>query len=128
VRFLALVLAAVVFGAVTMFSLQTVFPEHKASMVAAVRAAGASVSQFHLSDLNPVRRAYDHVASEITSPSSKLDFPSSPVVVGDPLKFRPVEIGQLGIGGAMNNGPLPSGTYRGTVVRCGRYGVTLPCD
>ena len=42
-RFLVLVLAATGFGAVSVASLQTAFPEHKASVVAAVGAAGARV-------------------------------------------------------------------------------------
>jgi hypothetical protein len=104
-RFFVLVLAAMGFGAVSVVSLQTAFPEHKASLAAAVRAAGASVSRFQLSDLNPLRWIYDHEIGEITSPTRKLDFPSSaPIVVGDPLKWTPIEIGQLGPGGAMKNG------------------------
>ncbi len=110
-RFLVLVLGATGLGAASVVSLQMVFPEHKASMMAAVRSAGAGVSQFRLSDLNPVRRAYDHVASEITSPNRKLDFPeSNPVVVGGPLKFTPMDFG-----GGMKAGALPGhmGSYPG---------------
>ena len=103
-RFLVLVLAATVFGAASVASLQIAFPQQKAAVLEAVRAAGTGVSRFQLSDLNPLRWIYDREMREITSPTRKLDFPSSPpIAVGDPLKWTPVEIGQLGTGG-MNNG------------------------
>jgi hypothetical protein len=89
VRFLVLVLAATGFGAVSVAALQTVFPEHKASVTAAVHAAGGRVSRFQLSDLNPLRWIYDYEVGEITSPTRKLDFPSSPpIAVGDPSNGR----------------------------------------
>jgi len=135
-RFLVLVLAATSFGAVSVASLQTAYPEHKASVVAAVGAAGARISRFQLSDLNPLRWIYDYEVGEITSPSRKLDFPTSPpVVVGDPLKWTPLDISQLGPGGAMKNGSFAAMNGGGSlplhsrpVVQCGRFGVTLPCE
>jgi len=127
------VLAATGFSAVSVASLQTAYPEHKASVVAAV---GALVSRFQLSDLNPLRWIYDYEVGEITSPSRKLDFPTSPpVVVSDPLKWTPMDISQLGPGGAMKNGSFAGVNGAGSLplhsrpaVRCGRFGVTLPCE
>jgi hypothetical protein len=104
-RFLVLVLGATAVGAVAVASLQTAFPEHRASVTAAVHAAGARLARFHLADLNPLRWIYDYEVGEITSPTHKLDFPSSPpIAAGDPLKWTPIEIGQLGPGAPMRNG------------------------
>jgi hypothetical protein len=92
-------------GAASVASLQTAFPEQKTAVTAAVHAAGARMSRFQLPDLNPLRWIYDYEIGEITSPTHKLDFPSSPpVVAGDPLKSTPVEIGQLGPAAPMKNG------------------------
>ena len=127
-RFLILVAAAVVAGAVAVASLKTFFPQQDAMMRAGVRAAAADVARFRLSDLNPIQWAYNYVAAEIASPRSNaaLDFQSAPVVVGEIKMPTPIGIGPLGLGG----GPaaLKNPLWRGAVVRCSRGGVTIPCE
>jgi hypothetical protein len=125
-RFLVLVAAASVGSAVTVASLKTVFPQQDASMRATLAAAASAMAQFRLSDLNPVRWAYDQVISEIASPrpNAALDFKSAPVVVGE-FKMPPIGISQPRPGGAY---VAPMTQLHGTTVRCGRYGVTIPCN
>jgi hypothetical protein len=140
VRFLVLVGGAVVAGAVSVGALQTLFPQ-QASMVAAVRAASADVSQFRVSDFNPLRWVYDYVIGEVTSPNRRLDLPSaSPIVVGDAIKWTPVGIDKMGLGGGLGtkNFSPPGNTRsnRGAMLgvpyssaeRCSRGAVTVPCD
>ncbi len=117
-RFLALVAAAAVTGAVFVVSLTTLFPRQHASMVTAMHAIGDSAARFRLSDLNPLRRDYDYVIGEVTSPKAKLDFPSSPPIVVDPTRM--LGTNQLGIGGGLSMRPA--------TMRCGRGGITVPCD
>jgi hypothetical protein len=136
VRFLVLVGGAVVAGAVSVGALQTLFPQHKASMVAAVRAVSPDGSQFRVSDLNPLRWIYDYVVAEVTSPNRRLDLPSAPpIVVGDAIKWTPIGIDKMGIGGGIGTNSFSSpGNMRSNrgamlgVQRCSRGGVTVPCD
>jgi hypothetical protein len=124
-RFLVLVAAASVGSAVTVASLKTVFPQQDASMRAALAAATHDMAQFRLSDLNPVRWAYNQVVSEIASPrpNAALNFTPAPVVVGE---FKmPIGIGQPRPGGAYI---APMTQLHGTTARCGHHGVTLPCN
>jgi hypothetical protein len=110
-RFLLLVAAAAFTSAVAVVSFKSFFPQHDALMRATVREAVAGVAAFRLSDLNPIQRSYNYVASEITSPrpNAALNFQSAPVVVGEFKMPRPVGIGQLGIGGGVSsrNSPPP---------------------
>ena len=100
-RFFVLVAAAAVTGAVSVVSFKTLFPQQHAAVVTAVRTAGDSALQFRLSDLNPIRRNYDSVISQVTSPSAKFEFPSSPPVVGvDPGKL--IGSNQLTFGGGLS--------------------------
>jgi hypothetical protein len=133
VRFLVLVAGAVAAGAVSVAALQTLFPQHKASMVEAIRATGADLSRFRVSDLNPLRWIYDYEMSQVTSPNRQLNFLSSPpITIGDPIKWTPIGIDQMGLGGANmrpNRGALLGSQYsRSTTARCSRGGVTVPCD
>jgi hypothetical protein len=110
-RFLLLVVAAAFTGAVAVVSSKSFFPQHDALMRATVREAVADIAAFRLSDLNPLQRSYNYVASEIASPrpNAAFNFPSVPVVVGEFKMPTPVGIGQLGIGGgpASRNSPAP---------------------
>ena len=127
-------------GAVSVGALQTLFPQHKASTVAAVRAASADVSQFRVSDFNPLRWVYDYVIGEVTSPNRRLDLPSAPgIVVGDATKWTPIGIDKMGLGGGLGakdfSSPGNMRSNRGAVLgvpyssrRCSRGAVTVPCD
>jgi hypothetical protein len=140
VRFLVLVGGAAVAGAVSIGALQTVFPQHKASMVAAVRAASPDVSRFRVSDFNPLRWVYDYVIGEVTSPNRRLDLPSAPpLVVGDAIKWTPIGIDKMGLGGGLGTKDFsPPGNIRSnrgamlgvpySAQRCSRGAVTVPCD
>jgi|SRR5579883_211783 hypothetical protein len=86
-RFLVLVAAAAAIGATSVVAVPRLFPEHHASMVAAMNAASAQAAQFRLADLNPLRWDYDYVQREITSPDRKLDFPIGTPVVVDQSKM-----------------------------------------
>ncbi len=109
-RFLALVAAAAVTGAVAVVSFTTLFPRQHASVVTAMQAVGERAARFHLADLNPFHWVYDYVIGEVTSPKAKLDFPSSPPIAFDQTKL-PTLLGpnQLAIGGglSMKNNPTP---------------------
>jgi hypothetical protein len=138
VRFLVLVGGAAVAGAVSVGALQAVFPQHKAAMVATVRAASAGVSQFRVSSLNPLRWVYDYVIGEVTSPSRKLDLPSAPpIVIGDAIKWPSIGTDKIGIAGGFgpenfagnmrsNKGAIIGVPYSSQ--RCSRGAVTVPCD
>ena len=107
-RFFVLVAAAAVTGAVSVVSFKTLFPQQHAAVVTAVRAAGDSASKFRLSDLNPIRRNYDSVISQVTSPSAKFEFPSSPSVVGvDPGKLLGTNQTAFGSGFSSRNNAIP---------------------
>jgi len=95
-------------------------------MVAAVRAASADVSEFRVSSLNPLRWVYDYVIGEVTSPNRRLDFPSAPpIVVGDAIKWTPIGIDKMGIGGGLGtNGFSPPGNMRSN--RGAMLGVPYP--
>jgi hypothetical protein len=129
-RFLLLVGAAAFTSAVAVVSFKSFFPQHDALMRAAVREVVADIAAFRLSDLNPIQRSYNYVANEIASPrpNAALSFQSGPVVVGEFKMPTPVGIGQLGIGGGpvSRNSSLPP--LHGTTARCGRFGVTMPCE
>jgi hypothetical protein len=127
-------------GAVSVGALQILFPQ-KASMVAAVRAASADVSQFHVSDLNPLRWVYDYVIGEVTSPNRRFDLPSAPpILVGDAINWTPIGIDKMGLGGGLGTKNFsPPGNMRsnrGAMLgvpysspeRCRRGAVTVPCD
>ena len=132
-RFLLLVAAAVVAGAVSVFSLTTFFPQQRASVVAAMRVVGDRAAQFRLADLNPLRRNYDYVIGEVTSPKAKLDFPSSPPIVVDPTRMGTL-LGnnQSALGGGLsmkNNAGTPwQNSSRPAMMRCSRGGIIVPCD
>lgn len=103
-RFLVLVTAAAVTGAASVVALPRLFPEYHASMVAAVRSAGAEVAQFRLADLNPLRWDYDYVQREITSPSRKLDFPTTtPVVVDQSKMLKAFDSGKFSLGAGLSS-------------------------
>jgi hypothetical protein len=119
-RFLVLVAAASVGSAVTVASLKTVFPQQDAWMRATLRTAASDMAQFHLSDLNPVRWAYNQVVSEIASPrpNAALNFKSAPVVVGE---FKiPTPIGMPPIGSTF-------APRRDAIMGCNRGGAIVPC-
>jgi hypothetical protein len=108
-RFFVFVAAAAVTGAVPVVALPRLFPEHHASMVAAMHQASAEAAQFTLADLNPLRWDYDYVQREITS-NRKLDFPTTPPVVVDQSKmltgFGSSQL-SLGAGFSTNNNAYP---------------------
>jgi hypothetical protein len=108
-RFFVLVVAAAVSGAATVVGFPKLFPEQHASMIAAMRAAGAEAAQFSLADLNPLRWDYDYVARQIASPDRKLDFAvSAPVVVDQSKMLNPFGSNQLSLGAGFNsNGASP---------------------
>jgi hypothetical protein len=110
-RFLILVAAAGVTGAVAVASLKSFFPQHDAMLMTSVRAAAAGVAQLRLSDLNPVQRAYDYVAGEISSPrpNAAFNLQSAPVVVGEIKVPQLIEIKPLDLnGGFAPRNALPS--------------------
>ena len=101
-RFFILVAAAAGIGAGSIFAFKTMLPGQNASLAAAVRTLSTSAAQFRLSDLNPIRSAYDEVTAKVTSPDpSGFNFRAAPpIVVGEPLKLSdPVDLGAIG-GGA----------------------------
>src|SRR5579871_2163611 len=109
-RFLVLVTAAAVTGAASVVALPRIFPEYHTSMVAAVRSAGAEMAQFRLAILNPLRWDYDYVQGEITSPSRKLDFPTTaPVVVDQSKMMKVFDSSKLSLGAGLspNNNTYP---------------------
>jgi hypothetical protein len=101
VRFLVLVLAAAAIGAGSVGAIRALLLQQSAFMVAAVRTLTDHAAQFPLSGLNPIRAAYDGVAAKITSPDpNAFKFPTSPpIVAGEPLKLKPLDLGPFG-GGA----------------------------
>jgi hypothetical protein len=103
-RFLVLVVAAAVTGAVSVVGFPKLFPEQHASMVAAMRAAGVEAAQFSLADLNPLRWDYDYVARQIASPNRKLEFPvTAPVVVDQSKMLSAFGSNQLSFGAGFNS-------------------------
>jgi hypothetical protein len=90
-RFLVLVVFAAATGALT--------------VGAAVRVVGSDAAQFRLSDLNPIRLAYEEVKTKIASPTASPIFPSSPPIAFTPFKLPPsVEIDQKAISRAIAAG------------------------
>ena len=75
-RFLVLVVAAAASGA---------------SVVGAVRIVGSDAVQFRLSDLNPIRLAYEDVKTRIANPTTSFSFPSS-FSSSPPIAFSPVKV------------------------------------
>jgi hypothetical protein len=126
-RFLVLVAAAAVAGAATVVSLKTLLPQHDASLATA-RAAGMSLTQFRLSDFNPLQWAYNRVVSEIASPSPNagLNLQSAPVVVGEIKMPQLVGIKPLDLGGG--SAPRHSLQPHGAIARCSRGGAMIPCN
>jgi hypothetical protein len=107
-RFLVLVAAAAGIGAVSVVALQTLLPQQRAAMDAALRSLSAEAARFRLADLNPIRWIYDDVTRQITSqdPATTLNFPSgAQIAVGAPIKLpaAPV-IDQRNFGGAVGTG------------------------
>jgi hypothetical protein len=101
-RFFILVAAAAGIGAGSIFAFKTMLPEQDASIASAVRSMTASAAQFRLSDLNPIRSAYDEVTTKVTSsdPNAFNFRAAPPIVIGEPLKLpNPVDLGAIG-GGA----------------------------
>jgi hypothetical protein len=100
-RFFVLVAAAAGIGAGSIVAFKTLLPQQNASMTAAVRTLTASAARFRLSDLNPIRTAYDEVAAKVTSPDpSAFNFRTAPpIVIGEPIKLpNPVDLGAIGGG------------------------------
>ena len=97
-RFLVLVVASAAIGAGSIAAIKTLLPQQSASMAAAVRTLSDRAAEFRLSSLNPIRVAYDEVAAKITSPNpDAFKFPTSPpIVVGEPLKLKPLDLGTIG--------------------------------
>jgi hypothetical protein len=129
-RFLALVAAAAVTGAVFIVSMTTLFPQQHASVVTAMHAVGDRAARFQFTDLNPLRWAYDYVIGQATSPKAKIDFGSSlPLTVKMPT---PLETNKWAIGDGliMKNNATPQwhDTSRSATIRCSRGGITVPCD
>ena len=86
-RFLLLVAAAATCGAGAVLGLPRLFPEQVISLKAATRSASEAMSHYSLADLNPLRRDYDYVQRQITSPDRKLDFPVGKPIVIDQSKM-----------------------------------------
>jgi hypothetical protein len=96
--------AAAVSGAAAVVGFPKLFPEQHASMVAAMRAAGAEAAQLSLADLNPLRLDYDYVARQIASPDRKLEFPvTTPVFVDQSKVLSAFGSNQLSPGAGFNN-------------------------
>ena len=107
-RFFVLVAAAAVTGAVSVVSFKTLFPQQHSAVVTAVRTAGDSASQLRLSDLNPIRRNYDSVISQVTLPNAKFEFSSSPPIVGvDPGNLIGTNQTTFGGGFSSRNNAMP---------------------
>jgi hypothetical protein len=98
VRLFILAVAGVGLGALSGIAILNMFPQQSASMLAAVRALPSDAARFRVSNLNPIRAAYDDVKRKITSGDSRasLNLPSSkPIVVGGPITLpKPVVIDQ----------------------------------
>jgi hypothetical protein len=127
-RFLVLIAAAAVAGAVGVVSFKILLPQQDALLMATARTAATDVGRFRLSDLNPLQWVYNYVAREISSPRTNADlhFQSAPVVAGE-IKMPPlVGIKSLDLGGGL--APRNNSQWRSTIVRCSRGGVTIPCD
>jgi hypothetical protein len=114
-RFVILVAGAAITSAVAVVSFKTVFPQQNAMLAATARAAMTNLARFDLSALNPVRSAYDHVATEVASPKPipGLNFQST---VGE-IKMVPMTgISPLNVGGGFAS-PTNSPPWHGPVRR-----------
>src|SRR5208282_6639801 len=87
-RFVILIVGATALGAALAGVIQAVYPQ-SAETFAAVRTLRGDLSDFRISDLNPIGLVYRYVVQQVTSGEPRIAFRQEPVVWP---AFKPIDL------------------------------------